>query len=210
MNADRERELEAARAREREFKARERELQRNYEDLKSTIKVRLLSDSGAQDDTNWKEWWSEQVGSKWMNEKWEEYLPDIGSSTGVQELLLKEMRAEVFEEKERMAAEIERHREKEKRDADEEGKSGVPTAKSTGSVPMSKRLSRGSEVPNKAGYGGTTSKKDSGKQLGYLELITALSGLGYSANDSESAARRTNTVEAAENWIRENCTATMR
>jgi len=206
MNAARERELEETRAREREFVQRERELQRNYEDLKSNIRTRLLSDSGAQDDTNWKEWWAEQVGSKWMNEKWEEYLPDHDSSSGVQELLLREMRAEVAEERERSL--IERQREKEKRDADEEEeRSGVPTAKSS-SLPMSKRLSRGSEVQNKGGYGsGTTAKQSSGKQLGYLELITALSGLGFAANDAESAARRTTSVEAAEEWIRENCSA---
>jgi curved DNA-binding protein CbpA len=209
MNAAREKELEEARARERDFIARERELQRNYEELKSNIKTRLLSDSGAQDDKSWKDWWSEQVGSKWMNDKWEEYLPDLDASSGVQAALMRDMHAEVLEERERMAAELERQREEDR--ANEEKArlresarvEGVPTAKSSGSAPMAKRLARGSD-DKKGGYSSGTAKKYSGKQLGYLEMITALTELGYAANEAESAARRTTSVEAAEEWILEN------
>jgi len=104
LNAMKQQEREVQAAKEREFAAAQRAEQRRYDDLKEAIKTRLLVESGPNADATWTEWKS-QIGAKWLNRSWEEFLPEQGSSDGMKEMLLRDVRKDLREQREREAQE---------------------------------------------------------------------------------------------------------
>merc|ERR1719217_1851059 len=78
------------------------------------------------------------------------------------------------------------------------------TTTGDGGAPMAKRKARSSEGYADAEYAQpppwstkASTAASRGVKLGYLELIEALQGLGYSPNAAESAARLTDSLDAA-------------
>jgi len=203
MNAHLQRERRDEEEREREFKEKCRQQQARYDAMKRTVRSRLENDAFEEDEEHWNSWWKQQIGSKWLGDTWESFLPGTGDCE-IQEKMLREVVSDVRRDQ---AAKAKREKEEADRRAAAAAEAEEPIGVAS-RTPMAKtRVRKSKDEATKplkdtpASGGSTGAKKQEHKRLGYLEMIQTLSGMGYTANQAESAARRFDTAEAAIAWI---------
>lgn len=197
VSAFREMERSASLKEEKEWKAQQKAEQARYERLKESVLTRA-SEMGpdGRDAEEWSSWWKRQVGARWLSEAWRDHLSELDDTGDLKELLMRDVRSDSTRHDRAVAARI-----------------AAQATGDGGTVPRPKQRSRPNEnakddalgekaplLPSQ-GRSSTVSSAAGQKQLDYLELITALREMGFNANDSESAARRNNTVESAVEWL---------
>eukprot|EP00448_Togula_jolla_P019341 CAMPEP_0170587252 /NCGR_PEP_ID=MMETSP0224-20130122/10186_1 /TAXON_ID=285029 /ORGANISM="Togula jolla, Strain CCCM 725" /LENGTH=394 /DNA_ID=CAMNT_0010910867 /DNA_START=1 /DNA_END=1182 /DNA_ORIENTATION=- len=74
------------------FREQQRREQEHYNALKSSVRDRIGKDMPEEEqDGVWSSWWTRQVQAKWLNSAWEEHLPGSKASSGLQEMLLRDV-----------------------------------------------------------------------------------------------------------------------
>lgn len=199
LNQERREEEERA----RQLAEESREKQRQYDAMKHDVRSRLETESFMQNEANWDQWWKKQVGARWLSEAWEDLLPG-GADDDLQDMLRRDVMSDLRREAAARAKREEEEAERLRAAAAEPD--GPPIGVASRSRPQAKtRVAKGKDEATTpltgSGNSSTGAKKQPGKRLGYVEMIDALSKMGYHANVAESAARQFCTVEDALAWF---------
>lgn len=191
--------------REREFQEHQEREQEEYDALKSSIRQQLAAGAlgcppgGPVDDEGWDRWWAKQVKAKWLDTAWEQHLPAREGTSGLQEMLLRDVRQEL--QRDRCPASPTGAIA-----AAAEGlgplgpRCSLPIRTATGLGPTPKRLAAPRPDVALPATGQRGSAADP-QEMEYVDLFTAFVPMDFTVCEAESAARCNSSGGAAVEWL---------
>lgn len=173
---------------------------------------RRLSQEVEKSGGEWENW-SKKVRDKWLDQAWEEHLPGVSLSAGMRDLVIRDVRRESraalkakaaagYDTEEPPQANAAEEKTLPQRELNADG-GPMPKRKATRQPSVSAEPEERPPLPAAAAEYLERQRRSGRvpKRMGYLEMIKTLSGLGFSTNLAELAARDHSTAEEAIEWI---------
>eukprot|EP00929_Paragymnodinium_shiwhaense_P078312 TRINITY_DN40579_c0_g1_i1.p1 TRINITY_DN40579_c0_g1~~TRINITY_DN40579_c0_g1_i1.p1 ORF type:complete len:340 (+),score=111.82 TRINITY_DN40579_c0_g1_i1:85-1104(+) len=191
-----------------EFLRDQKAQQEQYDALKGSVRSKLLEEfrnAAAENVLDWDSWLQQQVHSKWLGAAWEEFLPGMcteATADGLQAAVVRDVKRDIEREQAIRRAKMGYQADEAEALPVRNTSSGGPAPKRRSDRPEAEAPELLAAIPPAAqellekGSAGEASQR-----MDYIALHTKLVEAGFEVNEAEVAARKTDTLKEAIEFI---------